>query len=199
METTMPTRVATLTDLDGIVDTITSGFFDDPLWAPQFPDPELRAAQSSKFWRLSVASALRYPWTMVTDRVEAAAVWIPPEGTELTDDEAEGMEAFLVDLVGRARTDSILAIYDQFDAARPTEPHYYLSLLATHGDHRGRGLGMALLRDNLASIDALGAPAYLESSNPANNTRYEGVGFRRIGEFVTPAGQVVTTMWRAAR
>jgi GNAT superfamily N-acetyltransferase len=199
MEPTITTRVATLTDLDGIVDTITSGFLNDPLWAPQFPDQDARAAESAKFWRLSAASALRYPWTMITDGATATAVWIPPEGTELTDDEAYGLDAFLVELVGRARADSILAIYDQFDGARPTEPHFYLSLLATHADHRGRGIGMALLRDSLASIDALGAPAYLESSNPANNKRYEGVGFRRVGEFVTSAGQVVTTMWRDAR
>lgn len=195
----MPTRVATPTDLDGIVDTITSGFLDDPLWAPQFPDADRRAELSSAFWRLSVASALRYPWTMVTDGLESAAVWIPPEGTELTDDEADGLEPFLVELVGRGGADAILAIYDQFDAARPKEPHFYLSLLATHGDHRGRRLGMGLLRENLARIDALGAPAYLESSNPANNERYQGVGFRRVGEFVTATGQVVTTMWRAAR
>lgn len=193
------TRVATPTDIDGIVDTITSAFLDDPLWAPEFPDPERRTAQSSAFWRLNVASALRYPWTLVTENLESVAVWIPPEGTEFTDEESEGLEVFLVETVGRAGADSILAIFDQFDAARPTEPHFYLSLFATHGRHRGRGLGMGLLRDNLARIDALGAPAYLESSNPANNARYGSVGFQPVGEFVSASGQAVTAMWRDAR
>ena len=32
---------------------------------------------------------------------------------------------------------------------------------------------MALLADNLALIDAERMPAYLESTNPANNARYE--------------------------
>ena len=194
----MTTRVATPEDIPGIVDTITSAFFDDPLWAPVFPDPAQRAAQSAELWRLSVTSALRYPWTLATENLESVAVWIPPEGSELTDDEAAGLDAFLVDLVGRTAADSILALYDEFERATPAEPHFYLSLLGTHDRHRGRGLGMNLLRDSLARIDELGAPAYLESSNPANNARYQSVGFRPVGEFVAPKGQVVTTMWRDA-
>ena len=193
------TRVATPADADGIVETITSAFLDDPLWGPVFPSPEHRRAQSSQFWRRSIVSALRYPWTFVTENLESAAVWIPPEGTELTDEEADGLEDFLVDLVGRAGADQILAIYEQFEAAGPTEPHFYLSLLATHDRHRGQGLGMDLLRQSLARIDALGAPAYLESSNPGNNQRYASVGFRAVGEFTSAGGQVVTTMWRDAQ
>jgi hypothetical protein len=43
-------------------------------------------------------------------------------------------------------------------------------------------------------------PAYLESSNPANNGRYASVGFEPHGEFSYPGGgPVVTTMWRPAR
>ncbi len=59
---------------------------------------------------------------------------------------------------------------------------------------------MALLEHDLALIDRDGCPAYLESSNPANNHRYAGVGFEAVGEFSSPGGgQVVTTMWRPAR
>lgn len=192
-------RVATSADVDPIVDTITSAFFDDPLWSPVFSDVEHRAAQSSQFWRMSVTSALRYPNTLVTENCESVAVWLPPDAQEFTNEEAEGLDAFLENLVGRARADSILTIYDQFDAARPVESHYYLSLLGTHQLHRGRGLGMGLLRECLARIDTLHAPAYLESSNPGNNARYGGVGFHPVGEFTTAGGQVVTTMWRDAR
>jgi RimJ/RimL family protein N-acetyltransferase len=43
-------------------------------------------------------------------------------------------------------------------------------------------------------------PAYLESTNPANNARYERVGFEPTGTFegYTP-GSLVTTIWRPAR
>jgi GNAT superfamily N-acetyltransferase len=150
-------------------------------------------------WRRYVASALRYPWTLVTPGVEAAAVWIPPGGTELTPEEEDGLEDLLVQTAGADVAQDILAIYDQLEAAHPAEPCYYLSLLGVHDDHRGRGIGMALLADSLARIDALGAPAYLESSNPANLARYGSVGFVPRDEITIATGHVVTTMWRPAR
>ena len=192
-------RPATVADVDRVVGTLTTAFFDDPVWGPAFPDVERRAAQASAFWRLLVTSALRYPWTLVTENVEAAAVWLPPGGTELTDDEAAGVEDFLVELTDRKVADGILVLFDQFEAARPSEPHYYLSLLGTHADHRGSGLGTGLLRENLARIDRVGAPAYLESSNPANDSRYGRLGFLPQGEIVTGSGSVITTMWRPSR
>jgi len=59
---------------------------------------------------------------------------------------------------------------------------------------------MRLLADNLARIDAEKMPAYLESTNPANDARYGRVGFERIGAFegYLP-GTAITTMWRPAR
>ena len=192
-------RPATLADVEPIVATMTTAFFDDPLWGPAFPEVERRAAQATAFWRLLVTSSLRYPWIFVTPNVESAAVWLPPGGIELTDDEQGGLEAFLVDLAGRPAADGILAIFDLIEQARPSEPHFYLSLLATHRHHRGAGHGMRLLSETLDRIDVLGVPAYLESSNPANNVRYQSVGFTPRSEITVPSGHLVTTMWRPAR
>jgi len=197
--TPVTVRTATTTDVDRIVDTLTTAFFHDPLWGPAFPDVERRAEQAAAFWRLFVVSSLRYPWAMVTDNVEAVAVWLPPGAAELTEAEGAGYEAFVINLVGRPAAEQILAISETFETARPDEPHFYLSLLATHHDHRGAGLGMGLLRANLAQIDALGQAAYLESCNPANNNRYRSAGFSPLAELTMPSGHVVTTMWRPAR
>jgi ribosomal protein S18 acetylase RimI-like enzyme len=96
-----------------------------------------------------------------------------------------------------------MELFARFDAAHPdAPPHYYLSLLGTHPEHRGHGVGMSLLSESLDRIDAEHAPAYLESSNPANNHRYERCGFGAVGEFFPPgreSGPPVTTMWRDAR
>src|SRR5882757_4089648 len=140
---TSPVRVSAPADVDAIVATITTAFFDDPLWGPAFPDRIRRAQQASAFWRLLVTSAQRYPWLFVTENVESAAVWIPPGGVELTEPEQDGFDGFLVGISSRSIADGILAIVEDFEAARPTEPHFYLSLLATHDDHRGAGLGMS--------------------------------------------------------
>ena len=117
---------------------------------------------------------------------------------------APEQEARLVDLakdiLGPA-SGNYLGLLDRFTAAQPqTEPHYYLTLLGTHPDHRGRGIGMWLLAHTLALIDSEHMPAYLESTNPANNDRYARVGFEPMGEFSFPGGgPIVTTMWRPAR
>lgn len=144
-------------------------------------------------------SALRYPWVWITSGYAAASVWIPPGGSELTEQQEARVEPMLEDLLG-TRSGEVIELLERFDASHPTgEPHYYLNLLGTHPDHRGRGLGMDLLAKNLTRIDEEGMPAYLESSNPDNNTRYESVGFRPVGEFSTPDRRhTVSTMWREA-
>jgi GNAT superfamily N-acetyltransferase len=195
----VPARVATAADIEPIVATMTTAFLDDPMWGPAFPDVERRPAQAAAFWRVFVASSLRFPWMLVTDRVESAALWVPPGEAELTHEEEAGFGDFLVTLVGREAAAGILGIFESLESVHPSEPHYYLSLLGTHTAHRGRRLGMGLLTENLARIDTLGAPAYLESCNPANNRRYESVGFIAADRITIPSGHVVTTMWRPAR
>lgn len=195
----VPARVATAADVEGIVETMTTAFLHDPLWGPAFPDEEHRAAQAAAMWRLYVSSALRYPWTLVTPNAEAAAVWIPPGGSELTPAEESGLDDLLTRAAGAEAAKAILTVYDQLEAAHPDEDCFYLTLLGVHDDHRGKGLGMGLLAESLDRIDALGAPAYLESSNPANLGRYESVGFHARDEITISTGHLVTTMWRPAR
>ncbi|HXE99711.1 MAG TPA: GNAT family N-acetyltransferase [Solirubrobacterales bacterium] len=186
-------RTAATSDLDGLTTTLTAAFATDPLWSWAFPDREDLAV----WWRFCVGSALRYPWVWITGKYEAASVWIPPDGVELTEEEEERAEPLIRNLIG-ARCDEVMELLERFEDAHPREqPHYYLSLLGTHPDHRGKGLGMALLVQNLERIDAEGVPAFLESSNPGNNARYERLGFRQVGEFTTPDGErTVAAMWR---
>jgi GNAT superfamily N-acetyltransferase len=193
-------RVATLADADGLSRTMSAALYADPVWSWAFPDPQRRAAQLDAWWRLYVGGAIRYSWVWTTPAYEAAAVWIPPGGTELSDAEEALVEPLLSDLLG-ARSGLVLSALESFEAAHPRDqPHYYLSLLGTHPDHRGRGLGMGLVAANLGRIDQDHMPAYLESSNPANISRYERAGFVPRGQFsVSDGGPVVTTMWRAPR
>jgi len=186
-------------ELAAVTETISLAFHEDPTWGWAFPDGSRRQAQYGVFWRFLIAGAMRYPWVLFTDGCAATAVWIPPGGTELSEEDEEQVEPLVLDLVG-PRAGELLELLERFDAAHPRhEAHYYLSLLGTHPAHAGRGLGMALLAESLRRIDAEGMPAYLESSNPANNHRYERHGFVKIGEFYPPRSEIpVTTMWRDA-
>lgn len=189
------TRIATTSDLEGVTATMTAAFEHDPLWSWAFPAPDDLAV----WWRFFIGSALRYPTVWIVGEYAAASVWIPPHGTELTEQEEKRVEPLLSQLVG-PRAPAVMETLERFDNCHPRhQPHYYLSLLGTHPRFRGKGLGMALLSENLASIDAEGVPTYLESSNPDNDRRYERLGFKRVGEFTTPGGErTVAMMWRDA-
>jgi GNAT superfamily N-acetyltransferase len=191
----MDVRVATEHDVDGVTATLAAAFELDPLWSWAFPSGGL-----AELWRLLVVSALRYRWVWVAGDYAAAAVWIPPGGVELTEDEEALLGPMLERLIGQRAAD-VESLFGRLAENHPDQPpHYYLSLLGTHPGHRGRGLGMALLAENLAMIDSDGMPAYLESSNPANDVRYEHLGFVRAGEFQRPDGQLTcSTMWREPR
>ena len=189
----MLVHVACLADADRIAHTIGEAFAYDPTWCWAFPDSEARL----RYWQACATEALRYRWTFRTDSCEAVSIWIPPDGSEFSSQTEARLPALLEALVGR-RAEEVGELIRRFGEAHPrTQPHYYLSLLGVADTHRGRGLGMALLRENLARIDAQSMPAYLESSNPKNNHLYESVGFVPVVSFTAPGdGPVVTGMWR---
>lgn len=196
----LPVRSAAPAELSALTETISLAFNDDPTWSWAFPDPGLRQQHMRTFWAFMIEGALRYPWVLCTEHYEAVAVWIPPGGTELVADDEARIAPLLDSLVG-AHSDDVMELLARFDGAHPRdEPHYYLSLLGTHPAHRGQGIGMRLLAENLARIDEEHMPSYLESSNPGNNHRYERLGFAAVGEFFPPGSETpVTTMWRDAR
>lgn len=194
----MEGRPAASSDVETVVTTITLAFHDDPVWSWAFPDPARRGGQYREWWRMFVAASTAQGATWVTDpAARAAAVWVPPGGEEISAEDEPRMEPFLREELGDAQAELVLELNDGFEAHHPDEPFHYLSLLATHPASRGRGLGMALLAQRLAELDALGEPALLESTNPANHERYARLGFRRIDEWHAPGGgPPVAVMWR---
>jgi GNAT superfamily N-acetyltransferase len=193
-------RAAGAADLDAVVDTIAVAFHNDPVWSWAFPDAERRPEQFRRWWPLFVQSALPHGFVWMGARAETVAVWFPPGRPELSEEAEARIPGLLDELLGD-RSRVVLEGLLQFEAAHPhDEPHYYLSFVATHDDHRGQGIGEQLLAENLGRIDAEHVPANLESSNPKNLSRYGRLGFEPLAEFSLPDnGPTVTTMWRPAR
>jgi GNAT superfamily N-acetyltransferase len=193
----MQARVVGPEETNDIVRTLAEAFFLDPVWGWAFDDPTHRKAHHEAWFRLLVHSALPSQWVWTTPGYEAASVWVPPGCPELNEADEALLGPLLEESLG-ARAELVYEIFERFETAHPTTPdHYYLSLLGTHTEHRGAGIGMSLLADNLVRLDALGMPAYLESTNPANLRRYESAGFSVCGAFDLPdGGPTVTTMWR---
>jgi ribosomal protein S18 acetylase RimI-like enzyme len=194
-------RVATAADLDAIGEVLARGFEHDPLWGWAFEDAsrERKLAALASVFGFFAEAALEFGWMRVTEGVEAVALWIPPGSPEMTPADEERMPSVIAAACGPQSASRVSQLLGAFERNHPHEPpHFYLSLLATHPDHAGHGLGVGLVADCLAEIDAGNppAPAFLESSNPRNLPRYERLGFRPTREVELIAGLSGTQMWR---
>ena len=197
----MASRRATLDDLSLVGQTLTLAFLDDPVWRVALARPDGATIHHAAYWQLCVEGALRYSTVFIAHDGSAVSVWIPPGGTELSNAGEEALERLVRATLEQSAAAAMLELWERFASNHPKgEPHAYLSLLATHPDHRGRGVGQRLLAADLARWDAEGVPAYLESTNPANDHRYERAGFQRIGGFRAVLDDApISTMWRPAR
>jgi ribosomal protein S18 acetylase RimI-like enzyme len=198
------TRVATKAELPAIGEALALAFENDPLWGWAFESGtrERKLESLATVFGFFAGGALDFGWVRVTDGVEAVALWIPPGSPELTPADEERMPGVIADACEPEPGQRVREMLDAFDRNHPHEPpHFYLSLLATHPDHAGRKLGVGLVADCLAEIDALDPPAaaFLESSNPRNVARYERLGFRPTREVDLVAGLTGTQMWRGPR
>jgi GNAT superfamily N-acetyltransferase len=184
-------------DVDRVTELFALAFYGDPTWSWAFPEADTRLDRFRVLWGIYMHSAVPYGWVWETADGGAAALWIPPDESELSKEDEALVEPFVRDRLG-LRADEVLELMDLLDANHPhDQPHYYLSLLGTHPDHRGRGKGMGLLAANLAEVDAQGLPAYLESSNRDNDRRYARLGFAQVSEIEVPGGgPTLACMWR---
>lgn len=193
-------HVAKDSEIPRVVEILADSFYSDPTWSWAFPDPELRLAQLTRWWDLYLQGARVQDDTVwISENLESASVWFPPNASEFTPEQETLVEPLFIELVGEEQAARIMQLMQGFEEMRPSDaPHYYLSLLGTHANHRGRGIGFSLLADNLAWVDSKKMPAYLEASNPANVALYQRYGFEQVGEFTITRGPTLTTMWRPA-
>jgi hypothetical protein len=192
-------RTATVDDLPVVAECLASAFYEDPLWGHwTFPDESRRGRDLLPFMTLMVQLGAVEGWTAMTPGGESVTVWTPP-GASYGSPEQEPLISEVFERLFGARAPAIHAVFDQLEEHTPAGRFYHLEWWATRRSQAGRGFGGALLRENLARVDAEHLPSYLESTNPVNLPRYEALGFRRIGECAPPGGPSVTTMWREAR
>jgi ribosomal protein S18 acetylase RimI-like enzyme len=191
-------RLAAPDDADAIGRIFGLGFEDDPVLSWVFRDPGRVEKLTAMFTFLLAEDFIPPGSTWCTDG--AAAAWRPHTDEQRSDEHLDG---FLTAMSAAPTTDddfARLAVMGEVtEAAHPTEPHWYLGVIATLPDRRGRGLGAALLAESLRAVDAAHLPAYLESSNPRNITLYERHGFEVSGRIDIDDGVFMTPMWRPAR
>lgn len=134
------------------------------------------------------------------DAIGGATLWSPPgRWRESRSEELRMLPGML--LAFGCRIPLIKETLQLVASHHPEEPpHWYLGVIGSDPKVRGAGFGRVLMDSGLERCDAEHAPAYLESTNPANVPYYERFGFQAIGELALPrSGPVITMMWRHSR
>jgi GNAT superfamily N-acetyltransferase len=118
--------------------------------------------------------ASRSQWC--TDDCVALAGWVPPGRPEVD------VEPLSIEHPAE-RLAKFDALRVAFGAHTPSEPHWYLNMLATHPDWQRQGCGGALLNEVFAIADEIRVPCYLETETSENVAYYRHHGFEVRSEW----------------
>ncbi len=170
-------------------------FSTDPvirwLWRPS--DAYVR--NFPRFLRAFAGRAFEAGTAHVRDDFLAGSLWLSPEMSP----DGDALEALMRETLVEPVSSEIGGMTEQVSAAHPEVPHWHLVFLGVDPTLRGRGIGSAILQYGLERVDADGAVAYLESSNPANVPLYQRHGFEVLREIRVGSSPPLFPMLRAAR
>ena len=129
--------------------------------------------------------------TYVTDPVEVAIAWIPPDIALVGPDDIARGRTIISEHAGEVRADDALATIMAARGHALDEPHWTLQYIGVRPCRQGTGLGAAAAAPILSVCDEQALPCGLVSTNPRNVSFYERLGFRVDAEVRTPDGAAV--------
>jgi GNAT superfamily N-acetyltransferase len=190
-------------DVRRISTVLARAFYDDPVMSWMLPDDNARMkALTRAFAGLTRHHFLSRGGSEVGRRdgtIGAATLWDPP-GMRKGSRFEELLMTPLMLWAFRSRVAASVQLMELMEKHHPEEPHWYLMVIGSDPSVRGAGFGQALMRSRLDRCDAEGAPAYLENSNPRNESYYMRFGFEVTGEIKLPdGGPSMWPMWRHPR
>ena len=196
-------RRANLDDAARIARLLAASFARDPVfeWLARAGAKRPMALQRFFYWVLR-ERMIPSGETWITPDGMAAVAWIAPyaEARPTTFLDEARLLPVILGLTGLTRFARGAAMAAAMDEAHPKEPFFYLAFIGVAPRFQGSGLGSALLEESIARVDAAGAPAFLENSNPRNIPLYERFGFRVEREVIARRGAPpLFAMWRPAR
>lgn len=194
MATGDPVRRATHAEIPDLAAVLARAFVRDPFFSYLAGEAAERTQRMRDGWSgiLRHASAgLSETWT--TDGRAGVALWIPPDRRASSLLDSLRLIPALARLTGwrRLRDASVaIEVLEERRRAHAPTPHYYLSALGVEPELQGTGIGSALIAPTLATADAAGTPAYLETATARNVLLYERHGFDVVEELILPKTDV---------
>lgn len=190
-------------DLDAAANDLAAAFSDYPMFRWWTRTDARRGPALLDFFRLVLAETGYTAGEIQRPAVGgAAAVWLASEQLRPAPlwTELRALPTLLA-LTGFSRFGRLLAVRNAMDRRHPMErPHAYLWMLGVRPEAQGQGVGSRLLAAGLRQVDAVGRPAFLETSSDRNVGLYRRHGFEVISTFhVAPGAPQTWAMWREPR
>jgi len=190
------------TDLQSVAEDLSAAFATDPMFDWFMRDDARRDAARLRLFRRLVGMALADGEVLRPASGGAASIWLPSEslGPSSLLEELRVIPTVLA-ATGFARLSRMSAMRVAMDRHHPmAREHVYLWFVGVRPEAQGLGVGSRLIAAGLQRVDAMGLPAYLESSSPANVPLYRRHGFEVTREIQPrPDAPVMWAMWREPR
>jgi len=182
-------------EIDRAVATLVMAFASDPIVRWMYEDSYSYLVHMPELFGALATSCLRARTAYQTDDGLGVALWLPP-GDRGDDSQVETVIRNSLSAEMRSEIGSLL---EEVERYRPSEPHWYLSLIGVEAINQGKGRGSSLLQYSLRQCDKNHHAAYLWSSNKQNIPFYERAGFRMVRTIQVGSAPSIYPMIRAAR
>jgi GNAT superfamily N-acetyltransferase len=190
-------RPAQAADVPALTRVLVRAYMDDPVAIWICGSSSLRAQTLAVLYSARLRQMLAAEGVWTNAERTCAAVWTPPDHQQASIRPSAALLRCLLDPRLMVRLPLLASGFLGMQRAHPQQPHHwYLSLVGTDPDARGRGLGSAVLQPVFQRCDRDGVGAYLESSKPRNLDFYAHFGFHTTGELQLPFGPPLWPMWR---
>jgi ribosomal protein S18 acetylase RimI-like enzyme len=187
-----------------VAEVLTDAFVDEGGMNYWLRQDKQKTVARRKFFDAAVGDAVhpqRQLWIAESDgKPLGGAIWLGPnlKAFDFTFLQELQLAPLLISIAGVAGTIRGLALAEALEKFHPKAPHAHLVFLGVSTAAQGKGVGSAMLKAQLAPVDAQHLPAYLETSSQRNVDLYGRHGFEITGEFDKP-GLHMWTMTRPAR
>jgi GNAT superfamily N-acetyltransferase len=184
-------------DRIAVAHLVAAAFADDPAWAFLFGSEYDRLAPLFAAALFDTRVAAQHVW--VTRDLDAVAMWEHMGADPISSPDHERRWTAYRAEAGDPAWQRLVEYDRAIDEARPRTPHWYLGVLATRPDRRGRGLATAVMGPVLARADREGVDCCLETSTHANVLFYERRGFTESTDVLIASGPPTWWLRRAPR
>lgn len=162
-----------------VLDTMISGFFDDPVYEYLFPDGKKRKRFLYRFLKMRLKYSMRYGEISVTDDLKGLCIWLPPHDMMTVKDMIRfgAIGIFLMcNAKEKDKLFDMISFMSQVSDGVIEQPYWYLSPICVAKEYQRRGYGKALLEYSIEKYANRGT-LFLETQSEKNRMIYEKYGF----------------------